>query len=187
MMEEKRRKRSRKIKWMIGACIVPVIILWVLYSTRIRVGSDRAEFEKQDINFLAYDIPNEADELCFAYKKGLFMKCRLYAFVLEEESYIAFKDGVLEKYSVDFSDESQLAYGYAHWYGMKVSAVDTDDPDYPLDDFPFGLPFEKIIEDDISDYSILLYSPSGTGSSQFGVLCDDAEHKIVCYYAVQAR
>lgn len=187
MIEENRKKRSSKTKWIIGLCLLLLGIMWVLYSTRIQVGSDRTEFEKQCKNFLAYDIPNELDEFCFAYKNGLLMKCRLYSFVLDEESYIAYKEGVLKEYSVDILDEEQSAYGYAHWYGMKVSDVNKDNPDYTLDEFPFGLPFERIIEDDINDYSILLYSPCGTGTRQFGVLCNDTEHRIVCYYAGQIR
>ena len=184
-MEEK--KRSSKIKWIIGLCLLLAGILWVLYSTRIRVGNDRAEFEKQCRNYLVYDIPNELNEFCSVNKEGLFMKYYMYSFVLNEESYNAYKEDVLSKYSVDLSDEEQLSYGYAHWYGMKVSDVNKDNPDYILDEFPFGLPFEKIIEDDINDYSIILYSPTGTGSRQFGILCNDAEHRIVCYYAAQIR
>ena len=79
------------------------------------------------------------------------MKYYMYSFTLSEESYNDYKEAVLKEYSVDLSDEEQLAYGYAHWHGMKVSDVNKDNPDYTLDDFPFGLPFEKIIEDDIND------------------------------------
>lgn len=185
MIEENKKKRRSKTIWMIGLCLLLSGILWGVYSTRIRVGSDRAEFEGQYQNYLVYDIPNELNEFRSVNKNGLFMKYYMYSFVLNEESYNAYKEAVLREYSVDISNEEQLAYGYAHWYGMKVSDVNKDNPDYILDEFPFGLPFEKIIEDDINDYSIILFSPVGTGTRQFGVLCNDAEHRIVCYYAKQ--
>ena len=187
MTEKNKKKRSSIIIWIIGLCLLLAGILWVLYSTRLRVGNDRAEFEGQYRNYLVCDIPKELDEFRCVNKNGLFMKYYMYSFVLNEESYNAYKEAVLTKYSVDISDEEQLAYGYAHWYGMKVSDVNKDNPDYILDEFPFGLPFEKIIEDDINEYSIILFSPVGTGSRQFGVLCNDKEHRIVCYYADQIR
>lgn len=187
MIEENRKKRNSKTKWIIGLCLFLSGIMWVLYTTRVQVGSDRAEFESQYQKYLVYDIPNEANELCFVNKNGLFMKYYCYSFVLDAESYNAYKEAVLKEYSVDILDEEQLAYGYEHWYGMKVSDVNKDNPDYNLDDFPFGLPFERIIEEDINDYSILLYSPRGTGTRQFGVLSNDTEHRIVCFYADQIR
>ncbi len=180
-------KRSSKIKWIAGLCLLLMGILWVSYRTRVRVGSDSAEFERQYQEYLVCDIPNELNEFCSVNKNGLFMKYYLYSFVLNSESYNAYKEAVLRKYSVDIFDEEQLAYGYAHWYGMKVSDVNNDDPGYILDDFPFGLPFEKIIKDDIDDYSILLYSPTGTGTRCFGVLSNDMESRIVCFYADQIR
>lgn len=187
MSEENKKKRSSKTKWLIGTCLLVAGILWLSYTTRVQVGSDRAEFEEQYPNYLVYDIPNELSDFCSVNKNGLFMKYYMYSFTLSEEAYNTYKEAVLKEYSVDISDEKQLAYSYAHWYGMKVSDVNKDNPDYTLDEFPFGLPFEKIIEDDINDYSIILYSPCGTGSRQFGILCNDTEHRIVCYYAAQIR
>jgi len=184
-MSEKKRKRI--IKWGIGLSLLSVVICYISYTTRLQVGSDRAEFERQYPNYFLCDIPDEADDFCYAYKKGLLMKCCLYSFVLNEEAYNVYEETVLKEYSVDISDENQSASGYAHWYGMKVSDVNKDDPDYILDDFPFGLPFEEVIEDDVNDYSILLYSPCGTGSRQFGILINDTEHRIVCYYAASIK
>jgi len=172
MLEENKKKRSSKTKWMIGLCLLLAGILWGLYTTRLRVGSDRAEFEGQYRNRLVYAIPNEINEFCYATQNGLLVKYYMYSFVLKEESYNAYKEAVLKEYS-----------GYEHWYGMKVSGVNKETPDYSLDDFPFGLPFERIIKDDINDYSIIIYSPEGTGTRQFGVLCNEAEHRVVCYYA----
>ncbi len=187
MKKEKSKKRSGKIIWIIGLCLLFSGIVWVVYTSRVKVGNDRAEFERQYQRYLVCDIPNDVNEFRFVNKEGLFAKYFCYSFVLSEESYNAYKETVLKKYSVDISDEEQLAYGYAHWYGMKVSDVNKDNPDYILDDFPFGLPFERIIEDDINEYSIILYSPCGTGSREFGVLCNDTEHRIVCFYADQIR
>lgn len=117
----------------------------------------------------------------------MFLKYSLYSYILSEEDYEAHKEAVLKRYSVDLQDEDDLRYGYAHWYGMNVSDINEDTPDYGLNNFPFGLPFNKVTKNDISGYKVLIYYPKGTGARCFGMLVDDARYEVVCFYSDQIR
>ena len=62
---------------------------------------------------------------------------------------------------------------------MKVS--DAANIDYELNRFPVHLPFDKVIDDNINDYVIIVYSPVGTGTSGCGIIANPDTGRIVVY------
>lgn len=94
-------------------------------------------------------------------------------------------DYLVDNYE-DMSYKEILSYdmlpgGFTHGYG--ANAEDFLDLEYTLAEFPIGLPFEKVIPDDVRSYTILYYHPSGTGSLDYGILVNEAEHRFVVYNA----
>lgn len=91
--------------------------------------------------------------------------------------------------SMDYTEVLERAskhkFGFACAYGADVE--DFVDVEYSLGEFPIGLPFDEVISDDISDYTILNYRPMGTGSVEDGILVNQETHRFVIYYAGQIR
>lgn len=139
------------------------------------------EFRKNAHIKLAVDIPEGATDKKFFYRNNLIGRYSIYAFTLDQEAYGTFIDSLVEEYKLegDPADESNNRYGYPRWYLMKVR--DAKDPDYTLDDFPVDFHFEKVINDDIRDYDIIIYSPVGTGTSGFGIVANPDTGRIVVY------
>ena len=80
---------------------------------------------------------------------------------------------------------SEYKYGFASAYGADVE--DYIGEDLGNYDFPIGLPFEEVISDSIYDYTILRFSPMGTGSQEWGILVNEQTQRFVIYYAGQIR
>ena len=62
---------------------------------------------------------------------------------------------------------------------MKVQ--DACSTEYELDDFPIHLAYDKVIDDDINDYDIILYNPVGTGSVGYGLVANPDTGRIVVF------
>ncbi len=75
---------------------------------------------------------------------------------------------------------SKHKYGFENAYGADVE--DFIDLEYELDNFPIGLPYEKVISDDIKDYTLLIYYPSGCGSVTEGIAVNEETHRFVVFY-----
>lgn len=133
-------------------------------------------------NFYYYVDPPESAYDCKFYKNNIAIsKYCIYAFSLPEEDYDALIDDLIKEYHLE-EEETEENIGtqeYRKWYLTKVR--DAKNPDYELDDFPFSLEFDKVIDDDIKDYDIILNKPQGCGSSSSGLVVNPSEHRIVCF------
>ncbi|MDE7252020.1 MAG: hypothetical protein K2O32_03650 [Acetatifactor sp.] len=171
----------RKVKYR-KAIVLPLITLYavvVIYNgVATKTYESYAAF-KDAGGYTIVDIPDEAYDCRFAFHSSIIRQFSMYSFTLDEDVYRQFIENVLAEYKVDFQDEMNRKYGYAHWYGMKVA--DCNDPSYALDDFPVGLPFEKVSDTPIEDYTTILYSPTDTGSRSFGVVALPEERRLLCY------
>jgi len=91
--------------------------------------------------------------------------------------------------NMDYKEVLRLASahkrGFASSYGADVE--DYVGEENGLDDFPLGLSFQEVIPDNIYDYTILDFSPMGTGSVEDGILVNQDTHRFVIYYAGQIR
>ncbi len=150
-------------------------------------GTDIAGFEAEYNRYFGIPIPPSATEFNY-YKDDIKVrKSGVCSFVLPQSEFDAYQKDIIERYKVDTQDEGNLSYGYGHWYGMRVCDINADNPGYILDEVPEAIHFEKVINDDIGGYTVLLYSPTGTGTRSFGIFVDNSSRRVVCYYNATIR
>lgn len=82
-------------------------------------------------------------------------------------------------------DMSRIDKGFANAYGASVSEF--LDLEYSAGNFPRNMPFEKVVPDEIETYTILYYSPIGTGTKAQGILVNEATRRFVVFYLGTAR
>lgn len=80
---------------------------------------------------------------------------------------------------------ARIGKGFANGYGSSVSEF--INLEYSLGKFPTFLSFEKLVDDEISTYTILYYRPKDTGSVSEGILVNEATRTFVVYYYGAAR
>ncbi|MDE7252560.1 MAG: hypothetical protein K2O32_06420 [Acetatifactor sp.] len=172
---------KKKLRKDILFIVIPFMVFFLIcYITDIpRTFTSLEDFKKAG-GICKFEIPEGAYDCRYAYRHPFILsKQSLYSFVLTEEDYNEYIKGVEEDYKLPKPDDK---YGYGHWYHMKVS--DCKDPSHeaPMyDDFPVQLPFEKITDIPIEDYTIIIYYPKGIGTMSYGLLVKPEEYRIVCY------
>ena len=175
-------------KKIIKTAIILVLLPVVLYFTGrywFKLGGWQydtyEEFNEKSYNGFKLDIPEGATDQKFFYRNAGFGRYSVYAFTLEKDSYDRFIGTLVEKYKLEGDPSSELnnKYGYPAWYMMKVK--DATDLEYELDEFPVNLHFENVIDDDIRDYDIIVYSPMGTGTSGRAITANPDTGRIVVY------
>ncbi len=187
---------KKNIKIWIAIAIIAIIVIvlpagFFLALTALmsneESGTDISGFEAEYSSYFGIPVPPSATEFNF-YKDDIKLrKSGVCSFVLPQSEFDAYQKDVIERYKVDTQDEGNLSYGYGHWYGMRVCDINADNPDYVLDEVPEAIHFEKVIKDDIGEYTVLLYSPSGTGTRSFGIFVNNSSRRVVCYYNATIR
>lgn len=182
---------KKSIKIWIAIAIIAIIVIVLPFvlllaatasMTDEESGTDIAGFEAEYNSCFVVPLPDSATEFNY-YKDDIKLrKSGVCSFVLPQDEFDAYKGSIIETYKVDTQDEGNLSYGYGHWYGMRVCDINADNPEYILDEVPEAIHFEKVIKDDIGAYTVLLYSPSGTGTRSFGIFVNDSSCRVVCYY-----
>lgn len=85
----------------------------------------------------------------------------------------------------DILSNARIGKGFANGYGASVSEF--LDLEYSLGEFPQYLSFEKLVDDDISTYTILYYQPKDTGTVSQGILVNEKTRTFVIYYYGTAK
>ena len=126
------------------------------------------------------DIPAGATDQRALYKGTGIGYSSFYAFTLNDNQYQQFIKDMYDEYDIGFNPGgSNPGHGYAEWYLMNVG--DAANIDYELNRFPVHLPFDKVIDDNINDYVIIVYSPVDTGTSGWGIIANPDTGRIVVY------
>lgn len=164
---------------------IVLFFIWVfaVYRFGSHTYSSIETYRKADGEIL-FDIPDDADECRFTIAKYGFSRSYIYSFKLEPLSYNSYIEEIIQFYNLEGEiaseqDELDAKYGFRAWYGKKVS--DCNDTDYTLNNFPVGLPFSKVIDDSINDYTVILYNPKGNGGRSYGIVTDEKDCRIVVY------
>lgn len=76
--------------------------------------------------------------------------------------------------------------GFANGYGAAVEDY-LDEKEVGLMKFPINLPFDEVISDDIREYTILYYSPTGSGTQGECVLVNQETKRFVIYHTGALR
>ena len=175
--------KSLKTIWTVIACIILIIalgILWLKFYCRPVIYNSAQEYEENG-GWTPYDIPPNAQNVRYLVKKngpGIHKNVE-YSFSLSEYDSEQYIESLIEEYDLKSTDETDLNYGGAHWYNMKVS--ECNNPDYSYDDFPINAIVDNIYNDSIDDYIIIVYRPAGTGSISQGVIFDEKTHTFICF------
>lgn len=162
-------KIKKNIPLIIAALILIAVLALLLIPGTKYSGmrpKDMDEF-KSNGGLIYYDVPENAtdEEFYLRYLPGY--KVSLYSFSID--------DGFDE-----YMDELNKEHGDNKWVGRLVS--ECSDPEYPLDDFPTGLPFEKVTETSIENYTLAAYTPKNTGSTTYGIAVYPETHRFVYFY-----
>lgn len=153
---------------IVAAVFIVVLALLLIPGTKYSgISTDSMEAFKSAGGLIYYDVPENAMDEKFYFRNLPGYKVSLYSFTLE--------DGY-EEYLEGLSKE----HGQDKWVGKQVS--ECKDSEYPLDDFPTGLPFGKVTETDIENYTLVAYTPKNTGSTTYGIVVYPATHRFVYFY-----
>ena len=163
-----KNKKGLVIPCAVILCLAVVIALFNIPGTRFS-GYEPESLEElySARGSLPEDVPDDAQGLRLYLRRIPGHKLSMCAFTLPEDEY----DGFIESIT---PEESK-------WTGMKVKDCHSD---YELDDFPADLPFRKVTDSDISEMTIVRYSPKNTGSRTNGIITDSSTHEIVYYHFV---
>lgn len=151
------------------------------YSGRLRQYTSEAAFTEAG-GKLVHPIPAQAENCRFAYKNVLIGKHSVYDFTLSAEDAEAYEAELIAQYNLNSTDEKDLQYGYAHWYGKTAAAC--AETENALDAFPLHLPFSRVTERDIASAEVLVYAPYETGSRCFGILRFPDSGEFVGFYSL---
>ena len=166
--------------------VVSLLVLFVLFCRfGLKIGNwqydSYNEFSKNSYSRFSIVIPDGATDQRFFYRNILLSRYSICAFTLDKDSYDAYMDELVKEYRLEGDAEDELfnKYSYPKWYKMKVR--DAANIDYELDRFPTHLLFEKVIDDDINDYDIIVYDPVGTGTFECGIVAKPDTGRVVVY------
>ena len=166
----------------IAAATVILIVLFGRFVLKIGTWKYDSFYELNSAHpvKIKVSIPAGATDHKALYKGTGIGYSSFYAFTLSQDEYQKFVKDIYKEYDIgDDPDGSNPGHGYAKWYLMKVrDAANIGDE---LDRFPVYLPFDKVIDDDINDYDIIVYSPVDTGTSGCGIVGNPNTGRIVVY------
>ena len=146
---------------LIHIAVTAVIFVLLGFKARPQQYTSEAEFTAAG-GKLVYTIPAQAENCRFVYKNVLIGKHSVYDFTLSAEDAAAYEAALITRYNLNSTNENELQYSYAHWYGK--TAAECAEAENDLDAFPLHLPFSQVTERDIAEAEVLVYSPCGTGS-----------------------
>ena len=167
---------------------IPLIILLVIagmfllgrfgFNLGSREYRSYEEFRRNAYLRLTVDIPEGATDQRFFSNNSGIGKYSLYAFTLDKEGYDKFIRSMVVKYNLECSPEDDNAkYGYAQYYMKKPG--DVQYPGSEGDSFPLNLKYDKVIDDNIRSYSIILFNPMYSGTSSSALVANPVTGRIV--------
>ena len=172
---------SKKI-WIPLIIILVIAGLFLIGRFGFKLGSRQYDsyekFREEAYLKLTVDIPAGAsDQRFFTNNLGLGTYS-LYAFTLDKEEYDKFISSLVAKYDLKSNPEDDNARNeFAQFYLKKAGEV--LDSDSYADSFPTNLRYEKVIDDDINSYDVILFYPQYSGSFTYGLFANPVTGRIV--------
>ncbi len=182
----KERKVLQTLKpLLISTLVLGLLILGFAYSTRVKLYQSFDSYLKADGHVFTEQPATAYDYICLRRHVGILAGIDAYSFKLDDDEYQKFIESIIEKYNLLSDDYSNLKYGYAHYYGIKVSEINVlnnaENPGYTLNDFTSGKFLNHISQKPVEDYIVILYDPQGIGSVYCGIFADPDTKRIICY------
>lgn len=172
------KKKKITIAVAVTLTLIAVLTIFIISITRIRTFTNIEDYMAAN-GMILFDVPSNAHDCTFAIRKSIISELYLYSFSLEKSEYEQYINRLVDEYNLNSENEKDKNYGFAHWYEMRVSDCNSD---YKLDNFPTELPFDVLTDDNIGEYTIIVYSPRNTGSKCYGLIVNRNTMKVICFY-----
>ncbi|SEP84090.1 hypothetical protein SAMN02910369_00710 [Lachnospiraceae bacterium NE2001] len=183
-----KERTSKSTYIIIGVIIaIPVLLFALLVnSCRIKKYKDIDKYRKAGGHEIFSGTPSEAYDFKGIRRNFLFLGgTDAYSFTLDGEAYDNFIKKMEDEYDLCSTRESDVKYGNAHYYGVKVGDINAlnhaDNPNYTLDDFDSEEFLNHISDTPVKDYTVILYDPAGTGSLYSGIFANPETHRIIYF------
>lgn len=188
-----KKKKSKRVLISIlifGLGILFFIMAFVSFLFRnygVRKYDTYEEFEAA--TQIHWDYPEGAKNPRMVVDDRTLSKTMLLSFSMDE-AY--FNDFIFRTAAAYYAVEtepwiSSVHYEDNEYYTLSVSEIDDVNSDYELDDFPYHLAFDEVIDDSVDDYTVLYYRPVNTGTSGYAVLINEDTNTVLEYYFAAAR
>ncbi len=174
-------KRSKIV--VIVLTITAVLVGIVMYSCRT-CEYDNFEKYRSSGAFIYSITPDDPVNFKGVSRHiGFLGGTEIYSFRVTDEEYGEINQILVDTFGLDSTDEEDLLYGNAAYYGIKVRDIKRHTPDYELDDFCESELFELVTPVPVDEYTVIYFSPTGTGSVETGVFYNPNTSTIICYRA----
>ena len=145
--------------------------------------SSYGEFISDNSNLrFSVDIPAGASNQKFYRNNTLIGSYSLYAFTLDSEGYNAFVRSIVLEYNLESGSDNG---NYSEFYMKRVSEAQI--PGSYGDSFPLNLDYDKVIDDNIGSYYIILFDPMHSGSSCSALVANPDTGRIVVVNTMNLR
>ena len=168
---------TKKAKTVLISAAAVLMALIVLTAIPRRFTSQES-FERAG-GRLPFNIPAAAYDREYFMQNRFISEVYICSFCLDGEDYNSFKSELEYNYRLLSEEEKDRRYGYARWYGMKTA--ECFDPEYPLNDFPINLPYDMVTDQNIADWDIIVYLPTGTGGRSCGIIASPDKKEMICF------
>jgi len=167
-------KENKKLSPMVFIIIgIILLLIGAFVFIIIKNPSTRTDFEsfeeyKNSGAMTIIDIPHNATDIRYYNRDITIGKQSIYSFVIsDDEDYNAFLKTIKEELHAE-SD------------GKKVSDYLTDDIN-DLYKFPLHSCFNEVIDDDLKEYEVIVYSPMGSGTNTYGIVVNEETRRFVVF------
>ena len=179
-----KRKRSKAI--VIIFLSIAALYGLIMFSCRIREFDNFEAYKKAGL-YVSYVMPEEVSSYKGVSRHiGPLGGMDAYSIYVTDEQYEEIVTRLTEDLNLDSEDEEDLKYGNSSYYGMKVGAINARTPEYNLDDFNESDLFQYVTDVPIDEYTVIYFSPTGTGGIEQGVFFFHGTNTMI-FYRVKSR
>lgn len=152
-----------------------ILIFFVFFYTNTKIYETQAQY-KEAGGILLDALPEQASDCRYAIMRTALSRTDCYSFSLDEATFAAFIEACAAK-----ADNA--------WFGRTVQDYNADASTFEADRIPVSLPVSAVTDSSVplAEYTIIGYSPMGTGSRTSGLLADAEHCRIVVFYRRNAK
>ena len=172
--------KTQKIPVMLLLCGCIIFTSSGCLKNDIQYYYDTEEFN-EETNSMLY-TPEGANDLRMAVKDTFASKTMLCSYVLDDSGLSARIQKVTDEEYTRKNDDGSESVEFDEYYSIKVADIDNVNSSYTLDDFPYNLVFDAVIDDYIGDYTVIYYYPANSGTHGWAILYNDKTNRVIEYY-----
>lgn len=167
-------ERERLFKWRLCIGLLVVVAICCYAKRNLPVARTDFEsfeqFEEMGGETDEYGLPENATDVKYYLSDPILYRHSIYAFTIEDD----------EEYEA-YIQEAFGGFEEQRLYARDYVGVEDSYAEFPM------IPYEKVIEDDIMEYTILRYYPATCCSSPRGILVNEETHRFVVFWIGQLK